>query len=160
VILSGPGYTGGGLSSPYSIAIDATGDAWIANNVSNGLTNVSEFSNSGTALSGSAGYTGGGVNISVAIAIDGAGNAWVGNDGDNTISELSNAGAGISPPPGYVPAGINEVNGIAVDGSGNVWITDPSAGLGNQITEVIGAATPVVTPLSVGVQTNTLGTRP
>jgi hypothetical protein len=53
---------------------------------------------------------------------------------------------------------------VAIDGSGNVWIGNLSGSGAAQatgsITELIGAATPVVTPLSVGVKNNTLGARP
>jgi hypothetical protein len=45
--------------------------------------------------------------------------------------------------------------GIAVDGAGNVWMACPT-----YLVEFVGAATPVVTPISVGVKNNTLGTRP
>jgi hypothetical protein len=44
--------------------------------------------------------------------------------------------------------------GIATDLSGDVWITHGS------VIEFIGASTPVVTPLSVGVKNHTIATRP
>jgi secreted PhoX family phosphatase len=59
---------------------------------------------------------------------------------------------------GYTASGtLNGPNAIAVDPSGNVWIANNS---NNTMTELIGAATPVVTPLAVGVKNNTLGTKP
>jgi hypothetical protein len=50
----------------------------------------------------------------------------------------------------------------AIDGSGDVWF---ASGFANNnpnylIAELIGAASPVVTPLAAGVKTNMLGTRP
>jgi len=47
-VLSGSGFTGGGLSSPEGIAIDSSGNAWVADYA--GL--VVELNNSGTILSG------------------------------------------------------------------------------------------------------------
>ena len=55
--------------------------------------------------------------------------------------------------------------GIAVDGSGNVWFTNhDSAGA---VEELIGAATPVITPIVAGLPltptadgSSNLGTRP
>ena len=54
--------------------------------------------------------------------------------------------------------------GIAIDGSGNVWITCYG---GSTVTELIGAAAPVITPISAGLPTvptvngtSNLGTRP
>src|SRR6266702_504150 len=151
------GYTDGTLNTPYSIAIDNLGNAWLADN--GGLsTNVAKFSNAGVAISPSGGYTGGGIDTPVAVAIDGAGNAWVANNGTIVgITELGSSGAAISPSTGYIAPGVNSLNAIAVDGSGNVWVADKNA---LQITEMIGLATPVVTPLSVGAKNNTLGTRP
>jgi sugar lactone lactonase YvrE len=100
------------------------------------------------------------VNTPDAVAIDGAGNVWVANNGANTVSELSNSGAPISSAAGYVPPGVNGPVAIAVDGSGDIWVSDPTAGLGNQVTELIGAGTPVVTPLAAGVKNSKLGARP
>jgi hypothetical protein len=46
---------------------------------------------------------------------------------------------------------------LAIDGSGDVWVTNNG---NSTVSEFIGAAVPVVTPLAVGVKNNTLGTRP
>jgi hypothetical protein len=43
-----------------------------------------------------------------------------------------------------------------VDGSGNVWVLLAN----NTVTEYVGAATPVVTPLALGVQSKKLGAKP
>jgi hypothetical protein len=48
--------------------------------------------------------------------------------------------------------------GIAIDGSGNVWVAgDDNVG---PLTEFVGAAAPVVTPLAAGATYKQLGTRP
>jgi ligand-binding sensor domain-containing protein len=49
---------------------------------------------------------------------------------------------------------------LAIDPSGNVWVTDYNNGSGNSLTEFIGAAAPVVTPVSVAVKNGQLGSRP
>jgi len=92
------------------------------------------------------------------IAIDGSGSAWLTNfeNGSNSITGLSNTGAAISGASGYTASGtLTKPFSLANDGSGNIWV-----GTTNGITELIGAATPVITPLSAGVKNNTLGTRP
>jgi hypothetical protein len=48
------------------------------------------------------------------------------------------------------------VQGIAIDGGGNVWVMLSN----NTVAEFVGAATPVVTPFSLGVKNGTLGSRP
>jgi streptogramin lyase len=65
--VSSTGYTGGGLNAPKSISVDGNGNVWLANF---GANTVSEFSNNGTALSGTGGYSGGGVTAPVGIAIN------------------------------------------------------------------------------------------
>jgi hypothetical protein len=164
--LSGSGgYTAVGLSTPTGIAIDHSGNVWVSNS---GGTNgsVTEISKTGTLLSGSSGYTNSALSNPGAIAIDGAGNAWVA--GANATSEISPTGTFLSGSTGFPAAdGPNDFTsgiGIAVDGSGDVWLNyDPYNflyGYTYYMQEIVGAATPVVTPLSVGVKNNTLGTRP
>jgi hypothetical protein len=48
------------------------------------------------------------------------------------------------------------VEGIAIDGGGNVWVMLSN----NTVAQFVGAATPVVTPFSLGVKNGTLGQRP
>lgn len=159
-VLSTSGFTGGGLNQPYAIAFDHSGNAWIASYGSFTTSNVTEFSSSGTALSPSTGYTATGMDSPYSIAVDGAGQIWVANTGVNVKSnvvELSSSGNVISPDSGYQGGNIQHPDGIAVDGSGNVWVLNQ---LNSTVTQLIGAAAPVITPLSVGERDNTLGTKP
>jgi PKD repeat protein len=157
-ILSGTnGYTGGGLNGPCGIAIDGSGDAWVTGG---NAFDVVKLSGSGAVLSGTNGYSGGGLYYPYSVAIDGSGNAWVANlaggvNGDGSVSELSNNGSLLSGTTGFNGSEILYPYNLAVDGSGNVWVT-ANGGL----SEMVGAGTPVVTPLAVGVKNNMLGTRP
>jgi hypothetical protein len=45
---------------------------------------------------------------------------------------------------------------VAVDGAGNVWVLLAD----NTVTEYVGAATPVVTPLALGLKNKKLATKP
>jgi len=148
------GYAVGGYAN--AIAMDHFGDAWITSPPST----LYELSSTGTVLSGMYGYSGGGLNTPNSIAIDGAGNAWIANGAatnPGTISEFSNAGAPLSPSTGYASGGMYETAGIAIDGSGDAWMVNSG---NNSITEMIGVAAPVVTPISAAVKTNTVGQRP
>ncbi len=153
-ILSGPfGYTGNGIGDPAGLAIDSSGDVWVVNS---SPTDVVELSNSsGSFLSGTSGFSGGGMDLPYMIAIDGAGSAWVANYG-GSLTQLSGSGAFLSGANGYTSGSLDFSTGVAIDGSGDVWVSNS----GNSVSEIIGAATPVVTPLAVGVKNNTLGTRP
>lgn len=135
-------FTGGGLNGPKSIAIDGSGNAWIANfHIGSVSASVSEFSSAGNALSPSAGYTGGGLSLADSIAIDGSGNAWIADGYDNNgypfavtgMSEFSNAGAALSPSTGgylniggYFGGGLNGPSSVAIDGIGNAWFVNSS----------------------------------
>ena len=149
VVLSpSTGFPGG--NSPHGIAIDASGDVWVAN-LNSG---VAKLSSAGALLSPSSGFVGGGLNYGAAVTIDGAGNAWIANQ--SSVTEFSNAGAALSPSVGYDAYNLGSGFGIAVDGSGDIWVSNGST----SVSEIIGAGTPVVTPLAVGVKNNTLGVRP
>jgi len=113
-------YAGGGLSTPVAIAIDATGNAWVANFGSS----VSKFNPVGSPVSPSTGYTGGGLNESDGIAIDAVGNVWLANYGGSSISEFSSTGSAVSPPAGYTGDGLSVPSAIAIDAQGNVWVAD------------------------------------
>jgi hypothetical protein len=89
------------------------------------------------------------------IALDGAGGVWVGNQGGVTLiipSLLASSGAsGLSSES--LAAGTLRV---AVDGSGNIWVLLAN----NTVTEFVGAATPVVTPIALAVKNKKLGAKP
>jgi hypothetical protein len=151
-------FFGGGVDNPGALAIDHSGNVWLANL---GNSSVSKFSSAG-AVSPSTGYTGGGLVNPYGLAIDGGGNVWVSdfnNHSAGNVAEFSNSGLPISPSTGYVAgAGYTRAGSIAVDGSGDVWIASQISY--GDLIELIGAATPVVTPIAVGTKNNTLGARP
>ena len=156
-ISASTGDTGGGLADPWGLAIDANGNVWAADSSST-KSAISLFGAGGSAISSSTGYTGGGLNVPEGIAIDGAGNVWAVNRGstatsapypDSSISEFSSAGIAISPSTGY-QAGLNISLSLAIDGSGNVWTANSNL---NTVTEFVGAASPVVTPIVANLLT-------
>ena len=139
-------------SGPSGVAVDTANNVWVANYYG---SSVGIVSSTGTVLSGS-GITGGGIDQPQGIAVDGANNVWVANyrgssTSGNSISELaavgSKAGTGaiLSPSAGWGPdAALLEAFGLAIDASGNVWATNFGS---NTLTEFVGMAVPVRTPL-------------
>jgi hypothetical protein len=99
------------------------------------------------------------------IALDGAGTVWV-----------ASAGGGVSPtiPPSVLPIilggsiSVPSPTGyespslaagplrVGVDGSGNVWVLLAN----NTVTEYVGVATPVVTPIALGAKNKKLAAEP
>ena len=154
-ISASTGDTGGGLNDPWGLAVDANGNVWVADS---GSGTISLFGASGSAISSSTGYSGGGLTVPEDIAIDGAGNVWVVNRGGTevlplyqpgSISEFNSSGVAVSYSSGY-QASLNGSLRIAIDGSGNVWVTNSSL---NVLTEFVGAASPVVTPIVANLLT-------
>jgi sugar lactone lactonase YvrE len=113
-------YFGGGLSEPQGIAIDATGNVWVANLIANTL---SEFTPVGLAISSTAGYKGGGVKEPTAIAIDLTGNAWVANLQGTGESEFQGY-APVSPSTGFPVCTTPSSHGVAIDGLNQVWFAN------------------------------------
>jgi hypothetical protein len=145
------------------IAIDSAQRVWGASQTSTvcGTTSV------GTEASYSAGIQGAWLSD---VAVDGAGNVWSPSRYNTVtlyyygVAEFASSGNLLSPPD--VNGGIGDGgfgsdrlylgSHAVIDGSGNVWVTNYA----NALDEIVGVAVPVVTPLSVGVKNNTLGTRP
>jgi streptogramin lyase len=120
----------GGLNTPGSIAIDSTGNVWVANYFG-GV--VSKFSAAGVAAAAQ-GFPGVGLEQSYGIAIDTSDNAWVTNENSVTaannrhsgsVSKFSPAGAELSGT-GFTVGGIYFPQAIASDASGNMWIANHS----------------------------------
>ena len=169
--ITGPTFYGGA-----SLAIDHQNNVW---EVTAGTEHqASKVSSSGVILSGT-GYTGGGLGApttvsgssggGTTIAIDGDGNAWIPLFALPEVVELSNSGVALSGPDGYGGGVADSPHNIVIDGSGDVWVANDTYQGGMRgvpgvytwrITEMIGVAAPVVTPLSAAVQSNTLGSRP
>ena len=150
---------------PLGVAIDHSGNVWTADNGSSSPTNISKVTVSNSPTVGVAGtvsnYTGGQVTSPTYLAIDGVGDVWVVDGGQAYVSEFNNSGTALSPGSGgFAHSGLNGSRAISIDGSGNVWIANSAAASPGGVEEIVGAAVPVVTPLSVGVKNSTLGAKP
>jgi hypothetical protein len=132
-------------NGPNGLAIDQRGNIWAANYFGD---SVSQISSTGTVISSN--YTGGGILHPQGIAIDGSGNVWVANYRGPSLTELAgsasaNPGQPLSPTAGWAPdSAMLEAFAVAIDASGNLWITNFGD---DTLTEFVGLATPVKTPL-------------
>lgn len=146
----GSAFSGGGLAGPYGIAIDLSGNIWAANGSSGITGGLSEFlTSTGTFAAGSP-YSGGGMDEPLNVATDGSGDVWVSNLNEVGLSEFDPVGNALSPSSGYTGGGLNDPWGVAIDASGNVWASNLGHylyGGGDTLTEIIGVARPVLTPI-------------
>ena len=149
--------SGSGLNLSTRVVVDASNNAWFASSTNNNLVKISS---TGTFLSGTAGFTvaGGNGTNPEGLGIDGASNIWMGFSGisaaTSSLAEFNNAGVYVA---NLAFPGQNGTRGAQVDSSGNVWVIEYSSGT---LIEVVGAATPVVTPISLGVKSSKLGSKP
>jgi sugar lactone lactonase YvrE len=112
----------GGLNLPGSLAIDSTGNVWVANYFGGA---ASEFSNTGVPAS-AGGYAAAGLQESFGIAVDGQGSAWITNANGNSngsVTQLSSSGANLSGS-GYSGGGIYYPMAVAATSGGEIWVAD------------------------------------
>jgi streptogramin lyase len=139
-------YTGGGLKTPYGIAIDTSGNAWVTNESGSSVT---EFGLGGNVISGANGFTGNGNILGAkAIAFDSSGSAWVASTAGNSIVKLNTDG---SFAANYT-SGIDGPAAIAVNSAGNVWVANFA---GNTVTVLNSSGNTIDgSPLTDGVVVN------
>jgi DNA-binding beta-propeller fold protein YncE len=73
------------------------------------------------------------------------------------VSEFNSAGTAVTASTAYASDTLSTPGGIAIDSAGSLWVTNTG---GNSVTEILGAAAPVVTPAVNAVTNSTLGVRP
>jgi sugar lactone lactonase YvrE len=119
----------GGLATPYGIAIDGSGDAWVTNESG---TTVSEFSPTGAGLNSLAPA---GLSGAKGIAISPAGVVWVANTGGNSAFAFTLSGGTLTNTATYPAAtfSLSAPSAVAVDSSGNAYFANVT---GNSVTGI------------------------
>jgi streptogramin lyase len=141
------GFSNSEVGYASGVGVDASGNVWVTNYQDSRLV---EYEPGTGFLSGSNGYAGGGLYVPNSLAIDGSSNIWIPNTYNSStsvqgsITEFNSSGSPVTGSNGYVSSGTNDMDADAIDLSGDLWVTN---GQGNSITEFVGIATPVVTPV-------------
>jgi hypothetical protein len=168
-----------------SIAADANNGIWQTNETnttsavmtyllptSSSWSTTSAIMSTNAAMSTSAGLSG--LDNPYAVAVDGSNRAWVANNSGTTISVLkanvsgnnitslvsAEGSTGIVIPSSATGIYPKSPKGILIDPSGNVWILNATTSGVNYVSVIVGAATPVITPLTFQVLYNLVGSTP
>ena len=113
------GTLGGPLRDPYGVAVDGSGNVYVADSSNN---RIQKFTSAGVFVTkwGTAGSGDGQFNGPLGVAVDGSGNVYV-TDSDR-VQKFTSAGAFITTWGTYGSGDcqFDRPEGVAVDGSGNV----------------------------------------
>jgi ELWxxDGT repeat protein len=123
-----------GLNEPAGVAVDGSGNVYIADFDNGAIKEWSASTQQVTTLVSS------GLNLPYGIAVDGTGHVYITDVGNNAIYEWSAATQQVTT---VVSSGLQNPYGVAVDGSGNIYIADT----GNNAIKEWDAATQQVTTL-------------
>ncbi len=127
-----------GLAHPIGLALDGSGNLYIADTGDSAIKELSASTPQATTLaSGLSGPQG--------VAVDGSGNVYIADTGHSAIKEWN---ASTKQVTTLVSSGLNQPTGVAVDGSGNVYIADTS---NNAIKEWVASTKQVITLVSSGL---------
>ena len=118
------------LNQPEGVAVDASGNLFIADTNNDRIREVSPDGNIVT-IAGDAGFSGDGGPASIAqlnqpegVAVDASGNLYIADTGNNRIRKISPNGIITTVAGNGTDAILNAPTGVAVDASGNLYIAD------------------------------------
>jgi len=104
-----------GLNQPSGVAVDGSGNVYIADTNNNAIEEWSAPAQAVSTLIST------GLNRPSGVAVDGSGNVYIADTSNGAIKEWS---AATQQETMLVSTGLNQPSGVAVDGSGNVYIAD------------------------------------
>ena len=159
------------FSNPQGIAVDGSGNLYVADQGNARIRAINAGTGVVTTLAGTGtpGFGGDGgtatsaqLNIPIGIFLDGSGNLFIADELNHRIRKMAVSGGSLSTVAGNGTAGflgdgaaatsaeLNNPQGVAVDSSGNIYIADTSNSRvrkvsGSNISTIAGTSTPGVT---------------
>lgn len=112
---------GGGFNGASGVAVDASGNAYVADSANNAVKKIPVGCTSASCVT----PLGGGFNTPVGVAVDGIGNLYVADSDNSAVKELL-PGCSSSACVATLGGGFHSPYGVAVDRSGNVYVSDYS----------------------------------
>jgi sugar lactone lactonase YvrE len=154
---------------PFDSVVTTLPNAGLGQLAANGSTFIRSSSGNNTfcQLSGTCSATAiAGLNAPQGVATDGFGRLWFADSGSASVSVTNGSANGFTDFAGIAykhPFTMVQPYGIGIDASGNVWVSNQTAPGGPYVlSELIGAASPTITPLAAQIAggTSHVGTRP
>jgi DNA-binding beta-propeller fold protein YncE len=148
---------GSGFSSPTGVAVDASGDVFVADPGHNAVKEIVAGSNGNPAgvvsSSSTVNIVGSGFSLPHGVAVDGIGNVFVADPNNNAVYEIVAVSGVVSTSSAVntIGSGFTGPYGVWVDGIGDVFVADD----GNNAVKEIVASDGVVSSSST---VNTLST--
>ena len=120
-----PGLESPGLQYAYNIAVDGSGNVYVADYGASLLGPGLVIKETLSAGAYTTSYIGSGLDYPYGVAVDGDGNVYISDTGNSRVLKETLSGGGYTQSV-VVDAsnGLNNPYGVAVDGSGNVYIAD------------------------------------
>ena len=140
-----------GFGSPYGVAVDGSGNVFVADYSKNVVKEIVAVN--GVVSAGSTVITvGSGFRNPQSVAVDGSGNVFVADYGNNAVKEIVAVNGVVSAGSTVktVGSGFSTPNGVAVDWSDNVFVADTGHNLVKEIVAVNGV-------VNAGSTVNTVG---
>ena len=131
---------GGGFLDPSGVAVDGSGDVFVADTYNDAAKEIPASCISGANNSSCVTAVGNGFSKPDGVAVDAAGDVFVAANGNGVVYEVAAVNGQVSSSSTVlsVASGFNLLNGMTVGGSGNVFI----ANTGNRIVDELPLATP------------------
>lgn len=132
---------GSDLASPHAVAVDASGNVFVADTGDNAVKEILAV-NGSIPISPSIRVLGNGFSSPWSVAVDSSGNVFVADFGDNAIKEIEAVNGSVPDSPVIrTLVSVSAPVGVALDNSGNVYFTDTEYGSIKELLYSSGYAT-------------------
>ncbi len=132
--------SGASFNNPFRVALDASGNVFVANASGNSVSELTTSSAYRTGLHFAP--SGASFDLPYGLALDGSANVFVPNALGNSVSELT-SGSGYATGLNFTPSGasFDAPDSIALDGTGNVFVGNYYGDTMSELTVASGYAT-------------------
>ncbi len=142
---------GANFSAPYGIALDGSGNVYVADSGNNCIKEIMAV-NGVIPAAPTINIIAGGFSVPSGVAVDSSGNVYVADAGDSVVDEVLAVNGSIPASPTIVVLGaqFSQPYGVAVDKLGNVYVADAGTSQIDELLAVNGSIPAAPTVISLG----------